>query len=197
MKLELNVSDDDWAFLELQAEESALEPAQVVAMLIRKARKAYEKPAPESIFRSPDEMARIQAAADRGRIEEETRRANEEFERARAEKRAKLQRELAELEDATQYAPPARDLPEGMTQGVVATTVYDNKGDMFSLPEFDESLLRQPEPDPIRSAIIPSSAAPGTLTGPVGVRRDLRGGDVMGDHRGNVLRRNFKHLGSG
>lgn len=176
--LHLGVFGDDFAFLELQAEETGLAPEQVVAMLIRKARKAYEKPPVEP---APDaeHVAKMQELAER----ERQRRAEIE------EKRAQLQAQLAALDDPSLsqqiYADDAPEIGLAM--------------DLPSLPEFDESLLRQPEPDLLRTITmaIPSSAAPGSLTGPVGVRRDLRGGDIMGDPKMNIIRRNYRHLGAG
>lgn len=183
----LTFMPDDWAFLELQAEEMALDPTRVVAMLVRKARKAYERPATSLAGfvkdAHPDEAGQRLKEAE----EAAKREAEEQRRRAIAEKKARLLAEIAELEDATQYVSPARE--------------PDVQQDMPSLPEFDESLLREPD-RPIERAVQtiiapPRNNGPGSITAPAGVRRDLRGGDVIGDPNMNIIRRNFKHLGTG
>src|SRR5262249_30812858 len=159
------VFGDDFAYLQLQAEETALTVEQVVVSMIRKARKAYERPErPQELpgFAAPNPM--YEAAA------EAAREAEAQRQREIAEKRARLQAELAELDGGT-------ELP--------------------NLPEFDERLLRGPEPifDNAVAAVIPPprNNGPGSITAPAGVSRELRGGDRIGDPMGNIVRRNFGH----
>ena len=167
-------SDDDWAFLELQSEETALSKEQVVAMLIRKARKAYENPVPQAY-----KDVQITAISQ----EEMDRAFEAQRQREIAEKRRELQAQLAALDG-----------------GSIETFDLDpNRPD-----EFDESLIPRDPPTQMiehhsHGTVIapPRNNGVGSLTAPAGIRADLRGGDRIGDPMGNIVRRNFRHLGAG
>lgn len=175
-ELVLTVLDDDYAYLELESEELGISPTAVVAMLVRKARKASERPvAGVDVWEAAERKRLDEAEAE---AKEAKSRAEQERQRAIEAKRAKLQAELAALD--------MKHLDELEPDSTP------------SLPEFDESLL---VPEPVAERAISRAVAPrpntttvGSMTAPVGLRNDLKGGDVIGDPMGNIVRRNFGHL---
>lgn len=201
-ELTLNLHQDDYAYLELEAEETGLDPAAVVTMLVRKARKASEKPEGVSALvadvqraaaAKPDEERRrmdVLVEIERKRM---AREAEEQRQREVAEKKARLLAELAAL------APPT----EAEIDKAVASADAWMKGSMFDPnrpDEFDESQLpREPVLEHHAHGVViapPRNAGVGSLTAPAGIRSDLQRGHVIGDPQGNIIRQNFGHLGA-
>lgn len=173
----LMIHPDDLAYLELQAEETGLTPELVVVQMIRKARKAYEKPTftwPDVPTIPTDFHAEYDVEEFRRKAEERARQeADDRRVRALQEKRAKLEAELAALEDV-----PADEFDES-----TLPRDYDLPGQMVSLADWNK-------------APPPPSGPPGSLTAPAGVSPQLQSGQIMGDAKGNIVRQNFKHFGS-
>ena len=165
-ELVLTLNEDDYAYLELESEELAISPTAVVAMLVRKARKASERPALniDEAVRLADEVAAKEAARQR----------------AIAEKKARLLAELESLEDGE--ADVAAEAQESLS-------LPEFNEALLREPELDP-IARAVSVAPRRN-----TTSVGSMTAPVGLRPDLAGGnDVMGDAAGNIVRRNFRHL---
>ena len=122
---------------------------------------------------------------------ERARLARKEAERKEAERQATIARKRAELEALERGEDPdAIDAPQ--------SAIYDDPDADSSTGEFDESQLA--DDPPVSDGGV--QAAPATVRGPAfsvtrpaGFGADLRGGNQMGDARGNVLRDNFKFMG--
>lgn len=172
--ISLRLTDAQKAWLKDQEQATGNEASATIRFLISQAMNPTRPapvPAGGALAPSPEEVAAWQARRER----EEAERL--ERERREQERKATIARKRAELEALERGEDPDADSSTG---------------------EFDESQLA--DDPPVSDGGV--QAAPATVRGPAfsvtrpaGFGADLRGGNQMGDARGNVLRDNFKFMG--
>lgn len=186
--ISLRLTDAQKAWLKDQEQATGNEASATIRFLISQAMAAAGPapvPAGGALAPSPEEVAAWQARRER----EEAERL--ERERREQERKATIARKRAELEALERGEDPdAIDAPQ--------SAIYDDPDADSSTGEFDESQLA--DDPPVSDGGV--QAAPATVRGPAfsvtrpaGFGADLRGGNQMGDARGNVLRDNFKFMG--
>lgn len=186
--ISLRLTDAQKAWLKDQEQATGNEASSTIRFLISQAMNPTRPapvPAGGALAPSPEEVAAWQARRER----EEAERL--ERERREQERKATIARKRAELEALERGEDPdAIDAPQ--------SAIYDDPDADSSTGEFDESQLA--DDPPVSDGGV--QAAPATVRGPAfsvtrpaGFGADLRGGNQMGDARGNVLRDNFKFMG--